>query len=52
MGDATAGQVRLSFNSRLRVELRRATVTSDAELLIEVVVTPSWLPVGFTGSTG
>lgn len=44
VGDATAGQVRLSFNSRLRVEFRRATVTSDAGLLIGVVVIRLFAP--------
>jgi hypothetical protein len=34
MGDAKAGRVRLSFNPQLRVEFRRATVTSDAGLLL------------------
>jgi hypothetical protein len=34
MGDAKAGQVRLSFNPQLRVEFRGATVTSDAGLLL------------------
>src|SRR6266481_588928 len=34
MGDAKAGPVRLSFNSRLHVELRGATVTSDAGLFL------------------
>jgi len=53
MGDATAGQVRLSVNSRLRVEFRRATVTFDAELLIGVVVIRLvLLPLGFTVSSG
>ncbi len=34
MGDATCGPVRLSFNPRLRVEFRGATVTSDHGLLL------------------
>jgi hypothetical protein len=34
MGDAKAGPVRLSFNPQLRVEFHRATVTSDAGLLL------------------
>jgi hypothetical protein len=34
MGDAKAGPVRLSFNPRLRVEFRGATVTSGARLLL------------------
>ncbi len=34
MGDATSGPVRLSFNPRLRVEFRGATVTSDAGLVL------------------
>jgi len=34
MGDATSGLCRLSFNPKLRVEFRGATVTSDAELLL------------------
>jgi len=34
MGDVKAGRVRLSFNPQLRVEFRRATVTSDAGLLL------------------
>jgi Transposase DDE domain group 1 len=34
MGDAKSGPVRLSFNPRLRVEFRGATVTSDAGLLL------------------
>src|SRR5262249_11188023 len=34
MGDAESGPVQLSFNSRLRVEFRGATVTSDAGLLL------------------
>ena len=34
MGDATSGPIRLSFNSKLRVEFRGATVTSDAGLLL------------------
>lgn len=32
--DAESGSVQLSFNSRLRVEFRGATVTSDAGLLL------------------
>jgi hypothetical protein len=34
MGDATSGPSRLSFNPQLGVELRGATVTSDAGLLL------------------
>jgi len=34
MGDATADQVRLSFNPQLRIEFRGATVTSDAGMLV------------------
>src|SRR5438034_10913759 len=34
VGDATSGPVRLSFNPQLRIEFRRATVTSDAGLLL------------------
>jgi len=34
MADAKAGPVLLSFNPQLRVELRGATVTSDAGLLL------------------
>ncbi len=33
MGDAEFRPIRLSFNSQLRVEFRKATVTSDAGLL-------------------
>jgi hypothetical protein len=34
MGDAASSPVRLSFNSRPRVEFRGATVTSNAGLLV------------------
>src|SRR5215470_3000117 len=34
VGDAESGPIRLSFNPQLRVEFRRATVTSDAGLLL------------------
>ena len=34
MGGATSGPVRLSFNPQLRVEVRGATVTSDASVLV------------------
>jgi hypothetical protein len=34
MGDVTSGRIRLSFNPKLRVEFRGATVTSDAGLLL------------------
>src|SRR3990172_6346842 len=34
MGGATSDPVRLSFNPQLRVELRGATATSDASLLV------------------
>ena len=34
MGDAESGPIRLSFNPRLRIEFRGATVTSDAGLLL------------------
>jgi hypothetical protein len=34
VGEAKSGSIRLSFNSQLRVELRGATVTSDAGLLL------------------
>jgi len=34
MGDATSGPVHVSFNPQLRVEFRRASVTSDHGLLL------------------
>src|ERR1700687_5005839 len=34
MGDAESGAIQLSFNSQLRGEVRGATVTSDAGLLL------------------
>jgi hypothetical protein len=37
MGDAESGLVRLSFDSQLRVELRGATVTSDAKTADEIL---------------